>query len=46
VNHDEHLRALVRYGYGIEDCRAAGCEGRETGGTAMTADPRATAQDG
>ena len=29
ISHDEHLRALVWYGYGIEDCRAANCEGVE-----------------
>ena len=28
MNHNEHLRALVRYGYGIEDCAKAGCEGQ------------------
>ena len=42
MNHDAHVLANMA-AIGPLDCRAAGCEGRETGGTSMTADPRATA---
>jgi hypothetical protein len=29
LTHADHLRALVLYGYGVEDCQQAGCEGPE-----------------